>query len=461
MPLAGLLEGFDRQGMRYLTFRLSTKREHYYVGRQADAVDICLEHESISRRHAQLTVTAVGVLISDLDAAHGTFVKGLRLKPHVATPLEDGAEIRFAGSSRKFRFRSAASVAADAALGGAAAAGGWGAALAPSDGDAGERADASRAAPPPTSLFPPPPLNEPLFKAVAHLLRTVRADGASGYRLRPDGFAVVGELVKTTALSTYYATVHDIDDLERAALVGGQRVFERRDEAGLRLVRARAGHAPAVRVNPALELRALALGELGELGELVHATYFRHWNAIRAAGLDAAACGGVVCFGTELPARGAVLAGMARRPEVLVCVDAQAMLVAGMRFFRDGRGAVCTGGDEARGRVALEFATRVLNASNGAELLDEEEVRAERERAGVCSGPAPRPPAPAQAAKAAKLAPVVAAAVEPPKPRFNPYLAADVAAAEGPSDEDEDTDRDGRQRGPRTHPAARKRGRLG
>lgn len=461
MPLAGVIEGYDRSGARFLTYRLSTKREHYYVGRQADAVDIVLEHESISRRHAELTVTPVGVLITDLNAAHGTVVKGRRLKPHAPTPLEDGAEIRFAASSRRFVFRSPASVAADGSAGADACPPAWGSAAAPPSA-------AGDAAASPTSLFPPPPLNEPLCKAVLYLLRNVQADGGSGYVLRPDGFARVEELVRASSLSTYHATVQAIDDLERAAVVGGQRLFERRDEGGVWLIRARTGHAPQARVCPALQLRALPLGELGALGELVHATYFRCWNAIRSGGLDAMAPParrGVVCFGTELPARGARLPGMRERAQVLVCVDAQAMLLGGLHFLRDADGAVCCAGELGSGRIPLRFATRVLNASNGAELLDSDELEAERQRAVpadalLAAGPAPKPITPAKPAR--PRAPVgegPGAGRSPPKARFNPYLAGSgVRGAAGCSDDEEEEEGEGAAAPVRVR---KKRARLG
>lgn len=439
MGLAGVLQGFDKTGALFLTFRLSTKRESYFVGRQADAVDIVLEHESVSRRHAELSVTPVGVLIRDLNAAHGTVVKGRRLKPYESMPLEDGAEIRFAGSSRRFRFRSPASVAADGAIDGGGGQAAWGSAtVVPT-----ATHDTAGMAAPPTSLFPPPPLNEALCKAVLYLLRNVKSDATSGYRLRPDGFAAVDALAKSSSLSTYQATFQAIDDLERAAIVNGQRLFERRDEGSRRLIRARTGHTPAVRVNPALQLCALSLSELGELGELVHATYFRCWNAIRSSGLDAMAPPskrGVVCFGTELPARGSLLAGMREKAQVLVCVDAQAMLLEGLSFLRDADGAICCAGDDESGRIALRFATRVLNASNGAELLDRDELEAERQRlAGPDQivGPAPKPIAPAQRAQPAADAHEAKAERSAPADRFNPYLAGGAREAPECSDDDD------------------------
>ncbi|HEY57894.1 MAG TPA: FHA domain-containing protein [Anaerolineae bacterium] len=64
------------------------------LGRQIDtrAVDVDLtshggyEH-GVSRVHAALRVTPDGVFLIDLQSSNGTFLNGLRLRPHVPYPL--------------------------------------------------------------------------------------------------------------------------------------------------------------------------------------------------------------------------------------------------------------------------------------------------------------------------------------------------------------------------------------
>lgn len=385
MPLAGVLEGFDRHGSKFLDFRLSTKRESYFVGRQSDAVDIVLEHESISRRHAELTITPVGVTLSDLASAHGTFVDGRRLKPNAPAPLGDGTRITFAGSSRRFRFRTPAAVAAEELAAGGAAA-----------DDAGAPA-----------LFPTGPVNEPLCKAVLYILRHSLSDGpGGGFRLRPDGFVPMDELCKASALSTYHCGADDLDALARATAARG--LFECRHEGARQLIRAKAGHAAEVRVSTALQLTSLSLRELGELELAHHGTYFAAWNAIRAHGLDAMAPPsrrGVVCFSDAPPPKGATPAGMRAPPEVLVSVDAQLCAEHGLRWFRDERGALCCAGAVEDGRIPLHYATRVINLRNGRELMDAEELQAARERASGGGAGAQLPAAAARGAAAAERAP--------------------------------------------------------
>ena len=58
-----------------------TARRRYAVGR-AEGSDVWTEHESCSRRHAELRVEADGVFLVDLDSAGGTCIGAARLPPH-------------------------------------------------------------------------------------------------------------------------------------------------------------------------------------------------------------------------------------------------------------------------------------------------------------------------------------------------------------------------------------------
>ncbi|MBX3233348.1 MAG: sigma 54-interacting transcriptional regulator [Labilithrix sp.] len=59
------------------------------VGRGPD-VELCVEHRSISRRHAKITIDARGVTIEDLGSMNGTVVNGARAEPGVALALPEG-----------------------------------------------------------------------------------------------------------------------------------------------------------------------------------------------------------------------------------------------------------------------------------------------------------------------------------------------------------------------------------
>lgn len=50
------------------------KRKKYFLGRSELQSDILIPHETISRKHAQITVNENSVSIIDLESANGTFV---------------------------------------------------------------------------------------------------------------------------------------------------------------------------------------------------------------------------------------------------------------------------------------------------------------------------------------------------------------------------------------------------
>lgn len=62
------------------------------VGRDPHA-GVWLDSASVSRRHARLTVSDVGVVLEDLGSKNGTVVRGRRASGAVA--VEDGDDIRF------------------------------------------------------------------------------------------------------------------------------------------------------------------------------------------------------------------------------------------------------------------------------------------------------------------------------------------------------------------------------
>ncbi len=59
------------------------------LGRAADS-DIVLLAETVSRKHATVTVRGGRAMLSDLGSTHGTFLNSLRLPPSKLTPVEPG-----------------------------------------------------------------------------------------------------------------------------------------------------------------------------------------------------------------------------------------------------------------------------------------------------------------------------------------------------------------------------------
>ncbi len=71
--------------------RATLEEGEHVVGRARDAA-ICLQDESVSRRHAVITVTGSGATIEDLDSKNGTVIGARRISG--ATRLVDGDSVR-------------------------------------------------------------------------------------------------------------------------------------------------------------------------------------------------------------------------------------------------------------------------------------------------------------------------------------------------------------------------------
>ena len=70
------------------------------IGREPGAA-LCLDASSVSRRHAEIVVSAAGASVRDLASKNGTYVDRARVRE--LTPLADGAEIVFGTVRVQFR----------------------------------------------------------------------------------------------------------------------------------------------------------------------------------------------------------------------------------------------------------------------------------------------------------------------------------------------------------------------
>ncbi|MCE5322790.1 FHA domain-containing protein [bacterium] len=71
------------------------------VGREN--ADILLTHNTVSRRHAKITVQDGHVCVTDFGSTNGTFVDGRRLTGDEAVEIKDGAELMFGSMTVKFQ----------------------------------------------------------------------------------------------------------------------------------------------------------------------------------------------------------------------------------------------------------------------------------------------------------------------------------------------------------------------
>lgn len=74
-------------GPRLLAFRIS----NLLIGRLPDN-HLALNHTSVSRRHAKISVTPRGVFVEDMGSQNGTTLNGIMLKQ--ASPLRPGDILR-------------------------------------------------------------------------------------------------------------------------------------------------------------------------------------------------------------------------------------------------------------------------------------------------------------------------------------------------------------------------------
>ncbi|KAG2450344.1 hypothetical protein HYH02_004849 [Chlamydomonas schloesseri] len=74
------------------------------LGRQPGVCDVLLEHASISRQHAALTLDRAGsVFVTDLQSGHGTKVADTWIKPNAPRQLNPGAVMSFGASTRSYK----------------------------------------------------------------------------------------------------------------------------------------------------------------------------------------------------------------------------------------------------------------------------------------------------------------------------------------------------------------------
>lgn len=69
---------------------------------RAPECDVVLLDESISRRHAELSVVGRDRQLADLGARNGTWVDGARLEPRAVVALKDAAAVRFGALVARF-----------------------------------------------------------------------------------------------------------------------------------------------------------------------------------------------------------------------------------------------------------------------------------------------------------------------------------------------------------------------
>jgi hypothetical protein len=454
-----------KDGSLVETYELSASKRVYRVGRQKGSADIVLEHGSISREQATLTVSASGtVVVVDLRSAHGTKLSGKAIEPNKPHTLPPGRSLTFGQSTRVFKLRegAASGFVSQPGIGQAAAAASF-------------------------------VLDDPRVQAVLAVLRNGHAQ--CGERLRPDGFVRLHAVLGCGPVQRAGCTEAELASLpaKLQTHVGASTDDDVHGHGtGEILLRALDDHAPEMRVDTSLQLTAVGAPDFPTASlpdELTFCASFREWNAVRSHGCGAGRSPlAPVRLCSKPPPRGFKAASLGgKSADLIVVIRTRSLLAEGLRLFRvdregaaeaaegsggsggSGEGAtaaasaasassassppppgledlVCVGDDESGGAIGPWHFERVVNARDGSEMMGAAEVEPLREARAqkvLSLAAAAQAKLDAERARQAKreekrLREEHAASLqadEPPAKRFNPYLA---HMGDGGDEEDED-----------------------
>ena len=83
---------------------VSINTDQFVIGRERKGVNFCIsDNSSISRNHVRLTVRGGVTYLTDLNAANGTFVNGVKVTPRQEIALKNGDKITLADEDLEFR----------------------------------------------------------------------------------------------------------------------------------------------------------------------------------------------------------------------------------------------------------------------------------------------------------------------------------------------------------------------
>ena len=93
-----VMAGFDEDGnVIRLTFNQSNLKLYQaglIIGRDSKSCDLCINDQSVSRRHAKLSMRRGSILIEDLNSTNGTQINGKPIREGIASELPSEGEIK-------------------------------------------------------------------------------------------------------------------------------------------------------------------------------------------------------------------------------------------------------------------------------------------------------------------------------------------------------------------------------
>jgi len=195
-----------------------------------------------------------------------------------------------------------------------------------------------------------------LSKTLSYILR----HGAEklGLDLRPGGFVYVEDILQQPQCSRF-----TVEDVRRVVENNEKKRFhlEENSENGRLQIRANQGHS--------VQVEGLALTPVTSAADfpvVVHGTYLRCWEAIRAQGLHRMNRTHIHLAPGE-PGQDGVISGMRGSCDVLVFINLEAVLADNIPVYLSANGVILCAGDQD-GYLKPKYFSRAVHRRNGQEL---------------------------------------------------------------------------------------------
>ncbi|CAD8188262.1 unnamed protein product [Paramecium octaurelia] len=172
-----------------------------------------------------------------------------------------------------------------------------------------------------------------------------------GIPIRQDGFVLVQDLLKQPAIVKLKANLQIIRNIVDN---NDKKRFELKEIDGQLYIRCVQGHTIEINEEELLE----KIVDPQQFPVIVHGTYFQAWDLIKDTGLNKTARQHIH-FAVGLPGNEAVISGMRNTCEVIIEVDMEKAMKAGIQFYVSNNGVVLSSGID--GVIAPEFFKRVTN----------------------------------------------------------------------------------------------------
>ncbi|KAH9975823.1 KptA family-domain-containing protein [Lactifluus volemus] len=199
-----------------------------------------------------------------------------------------------------------------------------------------------------------------LSKSISWILR--HGAKSEGIYMRPDGYVRITDLLASSRLSSYTLDLAALQSIVENDNKNRFKLFKGPDDASpmdgeIWWIRANQGHSMKT-VN--LDLKPLL--SAADIPMAVHGTNRKAWESISTRGLSKMKRNHIH-LAQGIPGDG-IISGMRNSSQVLIYIDVQKALDAGITFFLSENGVVLTEGDE-RGFLSPEYFLRVEDRQGG------------------------------------------------------------------------------------------------